>query len=278
MIVWLASYPKSGNTFLRSLLATYFFTEDGNFDFNILKTIKQFPVYPLFKKIGVNVRDENEVIKNYVKAQELFNKPNTLQFVKTHSCLLKGFTNYKNSLGVIYVVRDPRNVAISAANHFNTSIEKSVERLITNTSLLGDVNKEKQETDVQTHLTTWSLHYKSWKIFEKRKKYLLIKYEDLTQNTEKVFKIILDFIYELNNQKYILNQYKMENLLKTTSFENMQKIEKEKNFIERAKHGDIEKTFFKYGPNSNKKELLGDGLREKIEHHFKEEMSELNYL
>ena len=43
MIIWLASYPKSGNTLLRSMLAAYFFSEDGNYNFELIKNIKQFP-------------------------------------------------------------------------------------------------------------------------------------------------------------------------------------------------------------------------------------------
>ena len=74
MFVWLASYPKSGNTLTRSMLASYFFTEDGNYDFNLLKNILQFPEIGLFKKLGININNEKEVIKNYVRAQELVNK------------------------------------------------------------------------------------------------------------------------------------------------------------------------------------------------------------
>tara|TARA_B110000003_G_scaffold123393_1_gene125791 strand:+ start:199 stop:378 length:180 start_codon:yes stop_codon:yes gene_type:complete len=51
MIIWLASYPKSGNTMLRSMLSAYFFTEDGKFSFNLLKNIIQFPNVNLFKKL-----------------------------------------------------------------------------------------------------------------------------------------------------------------------------------------------------------------------------------
>ena len=43
MIIWLASYPKSGNTLLRSMLAAYIFSKDGNYNFNLIKNIKQFP-------------------------------------------------------------------------------------------------------------------------------------------------------------------------------------------------------------------------------------------
>ena len=49
MIIWLASYPKSGNTFLRSLLASYFYSEDGDFEFEQLKKIEQFPVNENFE-------------------------------------------------------------------------------------------------------------------------------------------------------------------------------------------------------------------------------------
>ena len=52
MIVWLASYPKSGNTFVRSLLSSYIFSKDGNFNFELLKEIKQFPDNSLFTNLG----------------------------------------------------------------------------------------------------------------------------------------------------------------------------------------------------------------------------------
>ncbi len=279
MFIWLASYPKSGNTFLRSLLSSYFFTNDGIFNFEVLNTIKQFPHYSLFKKIGVNLSDEKQVLENYVKAQELFNTKESLQFVKTHSSLMSGFTNYKNTLGVIYIVRDPRNVVISAANHFNTTIEDSVSRLFNYTNLGGDINDRKSVNRIITHLTTWSMHYNSWKVLKKRERYLLIKYEDLTKNTEQVFIKILDFIHNLINQKYILDKLKMKNILKTTSFDYVQRLEKEKNFPEKAKHaGNVEKTFFKYGPKDNKKQMLNEILKEKIESQLKDEMSELGYL
>ena len=74
MIVWLASYPKSGNTLLRSMLAAYFFSKDGIFDFDLIKNIKQFPTIELFENMRINVKKEEEVIKNYINLQALFNK------------------------------------------------------------------------------------------------------------------------------------------------------------------------------------------------------------
>jgi hypothetical protein len=63
MIIWLASYPKSGNTYLRSLLSSYLFTEDGNFQLSSLKQIKQFPSVSLFKKFGVDTSNDLELVK-----------------------------------------------------------------------------------------------------------------------------------------------------------------------------------------------------------------------
>ena len=47
MFIWLASYPKSGNTFLRSLLAAYFFSKDGVYNFDLIKNIKQFKSFKI---------------------------------------------------------------------------------------------------------------------------------------------------------------------------------------------------------------------------------------
>ena len=63
MIIWLASYPKSGNTLLRSILCSYLFTNDGNFNFELLKYIKQFPSKYFFHKIGVDTENLIEVEK-----------------------------------------------------------------------------------------------------------------------------------------------------------------------------------------------------------------------
>ena len=43
MIIWLASYPKSGNTYIRAFLSAYYYSKDGKFDFSQIANIKQFP-------------------------------------------------------------------------------------------------------------------------------------------------------------------------------------------------------------------------------------------
>ena len=74
MIIWLASYPKSGNTLLRSVLSAYFYSNDGDFKFENLYKISQFPAIHQFMSLGVNVDDEGEVFKNFINAQNLINE------------------------------------------------------------------------------------------------------------------------------------------------------------------------------------------------------------
>ena len=76
MIIWLASYPKSGNTFLRSLLSAYLFTKDGSFELNSLNNISQFPDKNVFKKFGVDTSNDLELVKNYIKVQQKLNSNN----------------------------------------------------------------------------------------------------------------------------------------------------------------------------------------------------------
>ena len=54
MIVWLASYPKSGNTLIRSMLSAYYFSSDGEYNFELVKNIRQFPSAALFEREGVD--------------------------------------------------------------------------------------------------------------------------------------------------------------------------------------------------------------------------------
>ena len=57
MIIWLASYPKSGNTWLRSLIASYFYQKDNDFNFDLLNFIDQFPSVNYFKKYEDSLKE-----------------------------------------------------------------------------------------------------------------------------------------------------------------------------------------------------------------------------
>ena len=279
MILWLASYPKSGNTFLRSLLASYFYTKDGNFNFDLLKKIKQFPVDENFSQIGIDIKNKYLVAENYIKAQEEINKSKKLTFLKTHSSFCKmfnkfNFSNLKNSLGVIYIVRDPRNVVISFARHNSQSIETTSELLIT------DLATGNEKNEVEVYLGSWNFNYNSWKVYQNSKKYLLIKYEDLVNNTQKTFTEILKFINNISKINSEIDIKKIKKIVKETTFSRMKHLENEYGF-EEAKINDNTGQmvkFFNQGPENDWKNILNDEIKKKIEFKFQQEMKELGYL
>ncbi len=129
MIIWIASYPKSGNTWVRSIIASLLYSSDGNFNFELIKNIKQFPQKRYFEKFTNDYGNFNEIKKYWISAQEVINHENKIKFFKTHhiNCKVDGynFTNQKNTLATIYIIRDPRNLINSISNHFSKSIEDS---------------------------------------------------------------------------------------------------------------------------------------------------------
>ena len=120
MIIWLASYPKSGNTWVRSLLSAYYYSENGNFSFDLLKNIG---VYPQKKYFNKKIEKPGEINSYWDISQKKIINQKKIIFLKTHNSLLaldgKNFTKPEYTLGIIYVVRDPRNVITSLKNHYD---------------------------------------------------------------------------------------------------------------------------------------------------------------
>ena len=99
--MWLASYPKSGNTWLRALLTSYFYTENGSFDFNILKKISQFPSKNYFKSYPNKFKNIPDTAEFWISEQEKINSDSKFRIFKTHNafCTIDGypFTNSSNT-------------------------------------------------------------------------------------------------------------------------------------------------------------------------------------
>ena len=284
MFIWLASYPKSGNTLVRSLLSSYFFSKDGIFNLRLIKNIKQFPTIKLFEDLGIDITNEKEVIANYIRVQQSFNIKESTQFLKTHSYLFNiennAFTDLNNSLGVIYIVRDPRNVVTSYANHRSMSVDESTNWIINNWVLGGNFNSLNFTEKTKVYSGTWATNYKSWKSFKSQGKYLLIKYEDLINKKEEILLQMLKFIYKLNKKKLEVDQVKFKNAIDSTSFERMKTLEKEVGFNESKinKKSGKKITFFNLGKKNDWKKIITPTIKQKIENAFKEEMEELGYL
>ena len=279
MILWLASYPKSGNTLLRSFLSTYFFSKDGNFNFDLLRNIKQYPNNKLFAELGVDISNRHEIAKNHLNAQKLINQnKKSFQFWKTHSSFVKmdgySFTDLNNTLGVIYIVRDPRDVVISYSHHNNQTIEQTL-KMINQNYILGAEIKDR----IPIYLGSWSYNYNSWKVFKNINKYLLIKYEELILNDEKYFEKILLFIKNMSKMDFDISEKKIKKVLEEIKFEKLKKLEKEKGFHE-SKKDDKGNTinFFRSGKTKQWKNNLDLKTKNMIEEVCQKEMKELGYI
>ena len=292
MIVWLASYPKSGNTWLRSIIGQ-FFEKDFNED-KVFERSKKIRVYPskidylkidkIFNSKVFLQEQKKEILEktiiNWSLSQAKINLNKDTNYFKTHNMLCKinvndklyPFTDLENTIGVIHIVRDPRNILTSLKNHFSFVDDESALRFMTN----EDQTTGLDENKIPQLLSSWKNHYNSWKRFPKNN--ILFKYEDLLFDTKNQILRLANYIN--NFTKISISDYDIDKIIVNTSFENLKRLETQGKFDESSinkKTGET-KTFFKMGAKNDWKKLLNDDSRSLIEKKFKHEMIELGYL
>ena len=166
MIIWIASYPKSGNTWVRSIISSLIYSNDGNFDFDLLKKIQQFPNKKYFENFTNDFHNINEIKKYWIESQNFLNLDKQVKFFKTHHINCKigehAFTNKNNTLGTIYVVRDPRNLINSFTNHYSIDKNTAKNFITSRQSVTGALGEMKKENNIFTILGSWNDHLKSW--------------------------------------------------------------------------------------------------------------------
>ena len=282
MIFWIASYPKSGNTWLRSLLSAYYYSSDGNFNQKLLKNISQFPQKHHFANFDYNPKIVTDTSRFWIKAQNEINRDSKLKFFKTHNILgainNNNFTNKENSIGGIYLVRDPRNIITSLQNHFELNKDEALKFMLSEKKYLYDYNQSNDFSDFQ-FISSWEKNYKSWTkqdIFPIK----VIKYEELMNNTFETFKEIIIFIEKITKIEKIFIESKAKNSIQSTSFNKMKKIEQSKGFKESvlSKNHSKKIPFFHLGPKNDWKKILNEDFIKNATLKFKPLLTELNYI
>jgi hypothetical protein len=232
--IWLASYPKSGNTWLRCLLEAY--RNNGHLNINDMRVaigdsgqVLTQAVCPL----PVNKITDAEVWllrpAALLHAMALAKVP---RFIKTHYANIQppglpAFIPAQFSQKGVYIVRDPRSVAVSFSRHFGFSIEKTVKMMNNPDTRLSGSERDDGHTTVW--LGTWSGHAESW-VNEKRFSVCLVKYEDMLERTDEMVKGIIEFIGLEYDEKLA------KKAIRAASLRNLQKHEESTGFIEKSQH------------------------------------------
>jgi hypothetical protein len=277
MIVWISSYPKSGNTWIRTFISTYYLSSNDKFDFKMLKNIRQFPHEKFFNK---KINDINSAITNWDSAQDNINQKNKLIFLKTHAALVKinniPFTTNKNTLGAIYVVRDPRNVVTSLSNHYQLTFDESLEFMTNKKKFLLKKNDPSNFGNF-TFLNSWSEHYKSW-LYTKQFNLLFIKYEDLENDTFNTFKKIVKFLNKIMKKKEKIDAKRIIKIIDAVSFETLKKKENDEGFPEAVINNKKQKiNFFYLGKKNKWKNLLSPKQINALNNIFNDDLKKLGY-
>ena len=285
MIIWLASYPKSGNTWVRFFILSLLLGNKGEINLDHLKNIEQFPSKSQFENLGINLKnlkDLREISKNWINVQTKINSSKKIRFYKTHNTLCKidnnSFTDESNTVGTIYIVRDPRNVITSVKNHFNYKTHQEAKEFMFDEKRVILLSKSmgKKDHPLPQIIGSWQTHYKNWKIAKKN--YLLVKYENLVNEPYSEFKKISNYLERITKTKFTDAQ--IEKAINSSSFDKLQKMEESKGFIESVenkKTGEKNK-FFYLGPKNNWEKILDKELADEINSKFRPEMKELGYL
>ena len=279
MIIWLASYPKSGNTWVRSFLSAYYYSNDGKFDFKLLEKIKQFPSKDFLNQ---KLRSVDEAAESWLIAQKKINEQNEFCFLKTHNIYGaykgKNFTTPDFTLGAIYIVRDPRNVLTSLMNHYSLTEDDALKMI---NSIYRNLIDENNYDDYSSYsfISSWANNYNSWKMSKNIDK-LIIKYEDLENKENETFLKILNFTNKLLKKDDKVNEKIFSSAINTTKFDILKKKEEDEGFVEAAystKEGKTKK-FFNLGKKNNYKILIKPQTAKAVEKLFEKEMKELGYL
>ena len=253
-IVWLASYPKSGNTwtraFLHNLIKIIEGVADEEQDINKMGEYSTWELSAAIYKefLGKDPREVNraEIAAVRPRVQErIAEQTDGLSFVKTHHALMidRGVPTINSAVtsGAIYIVRNPLDVAISFAHHMNNTIDHAINFMETK-----GLETNVTEKSVYEVYGSWSEHVQSWTRKPNRAVYVM-RYEDMTADPKTTFGKLARHLLMLPTEA------QLSKALELSSFERLKKQESEAGFKERPKAA---KQFFREGKSGQWRSVL----------------------
>lgn len=273
-IIWLASYPKSGNTWLRAFLANLL---NGGHQAVAINDLPKYVLGDNFLMHWATLAGKPESELSDADIRRLRPKvhlwfaqawaPQDV-FVKTHNALIRvgdqPLITPQATAGAIYVVRNPLDIAVSFAHHYNTSYELAVEGLC-------DPNYFLPPSGGQTtqFLTDWTRHYRSWTGAPGLTVHAM-RYEDMRRDPQKAFGNLMKFLGMPKDPP------RLKRAIRHASFRELSRQEQQNSFVEARPDGSV--PFFRKGKAGGWREELTQAQVDKLVDTHSELMRELGYL
>lgn len=241
-ILWIASYPKSGNTWTRIFLANYFVNANKPVNINSIANFmygeSRGDLYTAALNRPFAELTEEEVNRHRPDVQRYIAKLKTeTLFSKTHHAIaaVAGVPTIAPDVtaGAIYCVRNPLDVCVSFAYHNGLTIDAAIESMA---SL--ETRTATTPTFAFNYLSSWSRHVLSWVDAPGLTRHVM-RYEDMVQNTAATFSNLVKFL------KIPLDTGRLDRALTFSSFEALQRQEEKIGFVERS--AAAEGPFFRKG-------------------------------
>jgi hypothetical protein len=267
-VVWLASFPKSGNTWFRLLLSNWKSGLDRPVDLNRelgwgsrFKTRAAFDEATLLES-GMLTHDEVDLLCPAVYAElAASGAGNETLYVKTH----EAYVEYA-ARAAIYILRDPRDVAVSFAHHCGADLDDTIAILNAPDSALAG-SARRQSPQLRQRLLGWSGHVRSW-LTQRDVPVHAIRYEDLKADPLAVFRGALDFLGESFDEEEI------ERAVRFSDFKALRRQERENGFRERMSP---KAPFFRQGEAGAWRRALTDVQARRVEGAHAETMARFGY-
>lgn len=275
-IVWLASFPKSGNTWFRILLANLATADQGPADINnldegggIASSRHEFEATTMLDS-GLLSHDDIDCLRPSVY-RAVAAVTTEQRWIKVHDAysltsagepLLGG----KIARAAIYLVRDPRDVAVSLAHHNSATIDEAITLMNASDGALCRSRKGLSE-QLRQKLTGWSSHVTSW-LDQTDVPVMPVRYEDLMIAATKHFAAALGFAQRFASPEDI------DRAVRHASFDELRRQEQERGFGERMSRI---APFFRSGQSGGWRETLTPMQRDKIEQRHGAVMARLGY-
>jgi hypothetical protein len=272
-LVWIASYPKSGNTWVRAFLHNYIRQSQEPYDINRLTDLtasdvnaERYQRYDPRPASHYSVADVQRMRR--LVHRDLTGLDRTLVFVKTHNAkaVVEGvpLITPEVTAGAIYIVRDPRDVLVSYSRHRGRSVDDTI-------AFMADPSAATGGTDAKVYerLGSWSLHVHSWTL-RPDPRVLVLRYESMVQDPQAAFGPLVSWLGQDPPPE------RLAQAIRFSSFEELRAQEQVKGFKERVPEATV--PFFGTGQPGRWRSVLSDAQRARIERDHAAVMLRFGYL